>query len=188
MASPNTSRNVSKDGSDLYNTPVEALEAAYEAGIFDRFNVYYDPCDGLGAISDFLESKGKKVYRSDLFDYERGNCKQIDFLGLTELPDDVQCIVFNPPFKLTEEFMDKAFSLCPEVIMFNRATVLETKSRSKKHDDKTWKLKKFWSFGNRVSCTQGETKEPTANSVWYGFFEYSKICVGEPSIGWLFTK
>lgn len=189
MASPNTGRKESKDSDDLYNTPLAALDAAWEEGIFDQYDVYYDPCDGLGAISDFLESKGKKVYRGDLVDYDR-NVDIGDFLDKTELPsEEIQCIVFNPPFKLSEEFIDKALALCGEVIMFNRATILETKSRSEKHSSGAWPLRNFWSFANRVSCTKGVNKEPTANSVWYGWFHYSfESNRLFPQIRWLKTK
>lgn len=94
----------------------------------------------------------------------------------------------NPPFASTEDFVDKSLSLCSNLLMFNRATVLETKDRSKKHLSKEWPLKKFWSFGNRVSCTKGVDKKPTANAVWYGWFEYKTSYTGEPEIGWLFSR
>ena len=83
--------------------------------------------------------------------------------------------MFNPPFKLSEEFIDKALELCDDLIMFNRATILETKSRSRKHFDKSWPLKRFYSFANRVSCTEGVNREKASNSVWYGFFVYNSF-------------
>lgn len=187
MASSNTKRVASKSEDDLYNTPTEALEAAWNEGLFDPFEVYYDPCNGLGKISDFLISKGKKVYTSDIVDY---GCQDhvVDFLKVESIPEDVECIVFNPPFKLTEEFIDHAYYLLGNIIMFNRASVLETKSRSRKHYNGDWYLKDFYSFGNRVSCTKGAEEKPTANSVWYGWFVYTKYYIDHPAIHWLFTK
>lgn len=79
MASPNTNRKAKKSSNDLYNTPEDALEAAWSAGVFDSFESYWDPCDGLGAISDFLEGKGKTVYRSDIVAYREG-LEVVDFL------------------------------------------------------------------------------------------------------------
>lgn len=183
MASPNTKRDNSLQDSDLYITPLEALEAADKEGLFDRFNVYFDPCNGLGDIADFLRAKGKKVYTSDKYDY---GCQDYvaDFLTYEKVPADVECIIFNPPFKLSEEFIDKALSLHPNLLMFNRATILETASRSRKHKTKEWKLKKFWSFGYRVSCNKGTDREPTANAVWYGISEYDQNYTGEPTIDW----
>ena len=188
MTTANTKRKAPIDISDLFNTPLDALEAAYEAGMFDEFDVYYDPCNGLGKISDFLESKGKTVYASDIEDYYVQVDYMGDFLELESIPEDIECIVFNPPFKLTQEFIDKALELCDNLIMFNRATVLETKDRSVKHKNKEWRLEKFWSFANRVSCTEGEEEKKTANAVWYGWFKYNNNYIGFPTLDWLFTK
>jgi hypothetical protein len=71
--------------------------------------------------------------------------------------------------------------------MFDRATILETASRSLKHKTKEWRLKKFWSFGYRVSCNKGINREATANAVWYGWFEYDQLYQGTTEIDW-FTK
>lgn len=184
-AAPNTKRNTNTEVNELYSTPIEALEAAWEEGLFDDFEVYIDVCNGLGDISDFLESKGKKVYRSDLIDYVGVEVDALaDFLELETLFEDVECIVFNPPFKLTEKFIDKALSLCDNLIMFNRSTTLESASRSKKHKSGEWKLKEWWSFGYRVSCTEGVDRKPTNNAVWYSFFKYNQQYKGKPTIDW----
>ncbi len=191
MASPNTARKEVTSSNDLYNTPIEALEAAWAAGIFDRFSDYHDPCNGLGEISNFLNSHGRKCTTADIVDY--GNNAMIqDFLSsgrsLSKWAFMADCIIFNPPFLLTEEFIDHALTLCDHVIMFNRATVLETKDRSRKHNEKEWPLKTFYSMANRVSCTKGVDRETTANSVWYGWYVYDKNYKGNPEIKWLFTK
>lgn len=188
MATSNTKRNVEADKNGLYSTSKESLDAAYIAGLFENYDVFYDPCNGLGDISDYLESKGKKVYRNDLLDYGTKYTSIGDFLEVESIPQDVECIIMNPPFKLTEEFVDKALSLCDNLVMFNRATVLETASRSKKHNHGQWPLKEFHSFANRVSCTQGVDRDKTNNAVWYGWFVYDKKYLGNPEIHWLFTK
>ncbi len=183
MASPNTKRDVSKGGDDLYITPPVALESFYEQyrSVIDQFQVFLDPCDGLGSISDFLESKGKKVYRYDLIDYRGKLDKEVDFLTLESIPEDVECIIFNPPFKLTKEFIDKALSLHSNLLMFNRMTTIETNTRAKKLDSKEWDLKNMFQFGFRVSCPKGVLNEqgevvlePTANSVAYSWFEFDQ--------------
>ncbi len=186
MATPNTNRKEKSIGNDLYNTPDNALQAALDAGVFDRFDFYYDPCNGLGAISDFLSSKaGKNVITSDLIDYGI-NDTIADFLTLESVPDNIDCIVFNPPFLLTKEFLDHALSLCDNVIMFNRATTLETIERSERHLSKEWTLDTFYSHSKRMSCTKGASREETANSVWYGWFFYSKKSRREnPIIKWI---
>lgn len=187
MASPNTKRDVSKGGDDLYITPPVALESFYEQyrSVIDQFNVFLDPCDGLGAISNFLESKGKKVYRYDLVDYTGRLDKVTNFLELEDIPEDVECIIFNPPFKLTKEFVDKALSLCSNLLMFNRMTTIESNGRASKFDSKEWDLKSMYQFGFRVSCPKGVIDEsgdirlePTANSVAYSWFEFDQNNMG----------
>lgn len=190
MASPNTARKETVSSNDLYNTPIEALEAAWSDGVFKGHYNFLDPCDGLGVISDFLESKGLTVTRSDIDPIGDKVWRQ-DFLQLKPENSPIKktdCLVFNPPFLLTEQFIDHALTLCDHIIMFNRATVLETKDRSKKHHGKDWPLKTFYSMANRVSCTKGVDRESTANSVWYGWFVYDKNYIGSPEIKWLFTK
>ena len=105
-----------------------------------------------------------------------------------DIPNSVECLIFNPPFKLTEKFIDHALHLCPNLIMFNRATVLESKARSRKHKTGDWKLKEFYSFGNRVSCTEGINEKPTNNAVWYGWMVYDQNYNGKPTIDWIFSK
>lgn len=193
MSSPNTKRNVNMEGDDLYITPHIALESFYSQykHVINKFDVFLDPCDGLGAISDWLESKGKKVYRYDLKDYRGKVDKEVDFLSLETIPEDVECIIFNPPFKMTEEFADKALSLCPNLIMFNRMTTIESNSRAAKFASGEWPLKNMYQFGFRVSCDKGEVVDdeiiisPTANSVAYSFFEFDASIDATPRLHWI---
>lgn len=189
MASPNTKRNRKEDieENELYSTPLIALESFYKQypEEFDKHDVYLDPCDGLGHISDFLESIGKKVYRWDIEDYRGAITQQSDFLLADEIPEDVDCIIMNPPFTMTEDFVDKALSLCPNLIMFNRMTTIETNSRSKKLKSGEWPLKDFYQFGFRVSCPKGVELEPTANSVAYAWLSFDRYCKHKPFMNWI---
>lgn len=178
MATSNTRRNTDALEDDLYITPRKALDAAFEVGLFDMYSVYYDPCDGLGDISEYLRLTNK-CYASDLYDrvgkeqsdpYWLG---ERDFLSITrkDIPEDVECLVFNPPFTLTEKFVDKAHELELPLIMFNRLTTLESKERAKKFRDK-WKATDVYVFGYRVTCDKGVNREPTANSVAYAWYVF----------------
>lgn len=176
MASPNTKKQAKDkiEENELYNTPVEAMVALSNLESLDGL-VFYDPCDGIGGISDYLELKGAKVYRSDIKKYRECNnwLGERDFLSLTEkdIPEDVDFLIFNPPFTLTEAFIDKAYDLDLPLWMFNRLTVLESISRATKFVNK-WNLDRVCVFGRRVSCTKGEAKEPTANSVCYAWYQF----------------
>lgn len=181
MATANTNRKVQVKGSlDLYNTSDEALELFYKnyPEVFESYYTYYDPCNGLGKISNFLKKIGKQVYTSDIYDYGCQDWVE-DFLKNEEIPEDVECIIFNPPFTLTKEFVDHAYDLmqgtsCNNILMFNRLTTIESKERARRFKDGRWNLQNMYQYGGRVSCTKGENEEPMPNAVAYAWFELSK--------------
>lgn len=190
MATPNTKRKQDAEENNLYSTPIEALlPLEHMIGMMQREGfVGWDCCDGLGDISDFFEERGVKMYRSDIKKYR--DCQnwlgEIDFLSVTKdmVPEDVKFLVHNPPFPLTEEFVDKAHELGLPLLMFNRLAALETNSRAKKFRNK-WCLERVDVFGYRVSCTKGINREPTANSVSYAWYFFTPNYDGEPTIGWI---
>lgn len=195
MASVNTKRKpkVEIESNELYNTPDIALESFYDQypEVFGWYNKYYDPCNGLGKISNFLKGIGKECVTSDIVDYGCQDFVQ-DFLTLEELPEGVDCLIMNPPFTLTEAFIDKFYELTSKgkkpigLLMFNRMTTIESNSRSKKLKDFTWVMENMWQFGFRVSCTKGVNEEPTANSVAYAWFEFSNSEYNyTPALHWI---
>lgn len=196
MASVNTKRQQSSkiESNELYNTPTIALESFYKQypEVFDSYNKSYDPCNGLGKISNFLKGIGKECVTSDLVDYGCQDFVQ-NFLTLEELPEGVDCVIMNPPFTLTEKFIDKFYELTkdkPEVslLMFNRMTTIESNSRARKFKTKEWNLYGMYQFGFRVSCTKGVDEEPTANSVAYSWFEFVNdpdLRVCQPDLWWI---
>lgn len=191
MASANSKRVAKKEGVDLYNTPIEALEGIQgEYQAFNNWDTYYDPCSGLGKISEYLKNLGKKVYTSDIVDY--GHQDNIeDFLKIEFIPEDVECIVFNPPFLLTKEFVDHAVQLCNKskncnsILMFNRLNTLESKYRASKFKSNEWPLIYCYVFGYRVSCTEGVEEKPTANSTAYAWFEFNTRHEMTPELLWI---
>jgi hypothetical protein len=189
MASVNTKRKQDAHEDDLYSTPIESLHAIKETiSELPEGTIFYDPCDGLGDISDYIEALGYKVFRSDIKNYR--DCSNwlgtIDFLTMTrdDIPACVDILVFNPPFTLTEEFVDKAHELGLPLLMFNRLTTLESNSRAKKFKG-DWCLERLEVFGYRVSCTKGVDREPTANSVSYAWYFFNPRYGGEPTVGWI---
>lgn len=169
MATANTKRNKDADANDLYQTNPKAVHLAVKAGVFRGVRTAYDPCNGLGAISNVLESIGIKTQTSDLIDYGIGDTVT-DFLG-AEIgnKNNVDAIVFNPPYKLTSEFIDRALEINDKVIMFNRVTFLETEKRAIKLQ-KDWGLTDIYLHASRVGCKKGLEEERYANAVFYGWY------------------
>lgn len=195
MASPNTKKTDDIEENELYNTPNKAMQG-FEKFVFEDVEdvVFYDPCDGIGGISDWLEARGAKVYRSDIKTYRclpAGSNSWLgerDFLSITkeDIPEDVEYLIFNPPFTLTEAFIDKAHELGLPFFMFNRLTALESQSRAKKFIDK-WYLEMVYIFGYRVECTKGVEQTKTANAVCYAWFYFSSGfgCSVNPEVSWI---
>jgi hypothetical protein len=115
-------------GLDLYNTPPVAVEALLRVEKLPRG--LWEPAAGRGPIVNVLRAAGHKVLASDIFDYgDPTHFAGYDFLAETELPDGVEGIVTNPPFKWAEEFVAHALNLCPLVIMLLRLAFLESERR-----------------------------------------------------------
>jgi hypothetical protein len=189
MTSANTKRNPNAETNDLYSTPKAALDCFYNQypEVFESYNTYYDPCNGLGDIADYLRSIGKVVITSDLIDYGLGdNIK--DFLTLEEIDPEVDCIIMNPPYTLTGKFIDKALDLCNNVLMFNRTSTLESIYRGTKFESREWPLANYWQFSHRVSCTKGISRELTSNSVSYGWFELCRGFSGKTEMDWILKE
>lgn len=190
MVSPNTRRNLDADPNDLYETSREAVELAIKAGVFDGIKSVYDPCDGLGGITNVLEELlGIRTIRSDKFVYEGTSERTwvVDFLLSDDIPDPylVDALVMNPPYKLTYEFVDKATDVYDKVIMFNRINFLETYKRSIKMHTREWNLKTVYIHADRVGCAKpGEKAVKAVMYAWYVFDKNNRNL--NPEIKWIF--
>lgn len=194
MAVACTKRNKDADDQDLYTTPLVALEKLWDNAprYLKACHSITDPCFGLGDISKFLKAKGKYVEGIDLNNFGEDFSKNNDFTRygnfLTMKKEDLNstdCIVMNPPFTLTMEFVDKSLEHWDNVFMFNRLVTLESLKRAAKFKSKEWPLRKVYIFSGRVSCPKGVTYEPTANAVPYAWFWLDKNYEGEPTITWI---
>ena len=97
-------------GDDLYETPAVAVEALLRVEQLPHW--LWEPAAGRGAIVNVLRAAGFRVLASDLVDYgEPTHFARRDFL-MERLPDKVEAIVTNPPYKLAEQlFRSRARSL-----------------------------------------------------------------------------
>jgi hypothetical protein len=115
---------------DLYESPPEAVSALLRVEQLPK--VIWEPACGPGSIVRVLRAAGHHVHATDLVDYsspDQDACGW-DFLSERQLPDDVQAIVTNPPFKNAGEFVAHALELCPRVVMLLRLAFLESERRT----------------------------------------------------------
>lgn len=110
-------------GDDLYETPPEAVHALLKVEPIPL--TVWEPACGPGAIVGVLRETGRAVVAEDLKDY---NCPDSvhgqDFLNAYAAPDGVPCILTNPPFKLADQFVNRATDLVPLVVMLLRLEYL----------------------------------------------------------------
>lgn len=112
---------------DFYPTPPE-LTAALLA-VEDFGGGVWEPACGDGALSRELEASGVFTVSTDLVDRGYGEARR-DFLFERAMPAGCRHIITNPPFKLGEQFWERACELAPGKVAFLcRLTWLEGMKR-----------------------------------------------------------
>ena len=122
-----------REVNDFYATSPVALEKLATKFRIPH-NVWECAC-GMGHLSEHLKEHGHNVYSSDLVDRGYG-VTGTDFLKETELPSELPhnnvCILTNPPYKYSTEFVLHAIDLLPTggfAAFLLKTTALEGKGR-----------------------------------------------------------
>lgn len=141
-----------------------------------------EPACGQGHIAKTLEAHGYKVLACDLVDRGYGTTG-IDFLTLDKQNVNVD-VITNPPYKLAQEFVEKAMSVVAsghKVAMFLKLTFLETAKRRelfKKYPPKT-----VYVASQRIACWPNG-KPTTQSMVCYAWFVWEKGFSGDTILKW----
>lgn len=114
---------LSKKGSDNYQTPVKTLIPLIPF-IKNNWQVWECAC-GNGNLVKELESKGRKVFSSDII---IGGDKVLNFLLDKEI-ENFDCIITNPPYSLKNEFIERCYKLNKPFALLLPLTALETQRR-----------------------------------------------------------
>jgi len=112
-------------GLDLYESPPCAIDALLHIERLPQ--VVWEPAAGRGAIVAPLRAAGHGVVASDIADYGCGY-DLADFLA-APLPEGVQGIATNPPYKDAERFIRKAIGEVPYSAWLLRTNFLESVGR-----------------------------------------------------------
>jgi hypothetical protein len=94
-----------RSATDYYPTPPE-VTAAIAAWMDLNGQTVWEPACGAGHMCRALEQAGANVIATELHGQGYGEAG-VDYLDAT-LPDGVQFIVTNPPFKLAEQFIKRS--------------------------------------------------------------------------------
>jgi hypothetical protein len=111
---------LSERGHDLYETPTVVTEALLKVEPLPHR--IWEPAAGRGAIVNVLRAHGHDVVATDLVDYGvPGQESGRDFLLEQRLPDGIEVITTNPPYRLADQFVEHALELCPRFMLLRLA-------------------------------------------------------------------
>ena len=177
-----------RETDDYYATDPKALEVFLdkieEDGIKLHNNIWECAC-GEGHLSKALESRGYKVWSTDLVDrgYGSGNT---DFLK--SIPDS-WCgdVLTNPPYKYAKEFVEKALEVTrigAYIVMFLKIQFLEGQGRRELF--KKYPPKYVYVNSARQTCyINGDMSRKMSSASCYCWFVWEKGFNGEPIIRWI---
>ena len=173
---------------DWYPTPPSATAALLSREKFGK--TIWEPAAGDGAIAKVCEKAGYDVVASDLNDYGYMDAlTNVDFLLEPERAADH--LITNPPYKLAQEFIQKAIDLgCTKHAWLLRLAFLEGSKRY-------WGLfagnppARIYVFSHRLTMIRGDHDES-----WYGsgkmafaWFVWDSACRGDdPQLFWVPEK
>lgn len=165
-----------------WETDPWAAEAILKKEILTSLVV--DPCAGTGILAEAAKAEGYQVYTNDIncWDYTIDQCQ--DFL----LADDIyfksqvsgHTVFMNPPFKLSEKFIERCFELgARKIVCFQRFSWFEGSDVKGKKRGTFWKNNmpsRIYVCGDRAHChlhsypedkrKKGSTKHTFAWFVW----------------------
>ena len=109
---------------DFYPTPDNVVFTLLENLKIKDTDLFLEPCKGTGIIYDNISLPSNQKYWAEL-------SKGVDYLT-TDFNNKFDLIITNPPFSLTEEFINKSFSELSDtgtLIYLQRVNFLGSKKR-----------------------------------------------------------
>lgn len=171
---------------DFYATSPEAIDILCDVETFD--GGIWEPCCGMGHLSERLKKRGYVVHSTDLIDRGYGH-QGIDFLKQTEMKTWTRNIITNPPYSYAQEFVEHSMSLLPDggkLAMFLKLTFLEGKKRKSmfaKYPPET-----VYVSSSRILCAKNgdfENANAKGSAVAYAWYVWCKGYYGETKIKWV---
>ena len=177
-----------RERNDFYATDPHALEIFLdrleEDGVKLHTDIWECAC-GEGHLSKVLDSRGYKVWSTDLIDrgYGTGNT---DFLKSIE--DEWHGdILTNPPYKYAKEFVEKSLEITRTgcyTIMFLKIQFLEGQAR--KEMFKRYPPKYIYVNSTRQMCAMnGDFEKYKATAICYCWYVWEKGFNGETTVRWI---
>lgn len=170
-----------REANDLYCTHPDAVEALLQHETF--LPEIWEPCAGLGHISNTLRKHGYKVRESDILTRGR-DIEQLDFL---QFQGTVDCdIITNPPYRIATKIIRKAMEVVTDfnrVAMWLRILFLESMERKKLFEE--YPPIQIWISSKRIPCAMnGDFDNITSSAQGYMWLIFQKGYHGSTTIGW----
>lgn len=198
---------------DFYATPTRMVDLLYkkEPSLFE--GNMWEPCNGLGHISDYFDVvyfRSIKSFKSDIINRKDDDTVIFDFFDIKNLDKDTKTslpltynnenniweidanIVTNPPYNLSNEFYETACSHLKEgksMALFLKIQFLETQKRYELFQK--YPPYKVLICVNRVHCgADGKfnNKIASGGAACYMWLIYKAGYKGLPTIDWINTK
>ena len=170
-----------REKNDFYPTPPEGTRALLAVERFE--GPIWEPACGDGAISRVLQDAGYDVSSSDLIDRGYGE-PRVDFL--MEWKSRAPNIVTNPPFKLAQQFVERALALTTgKVAILARLAWLEGKARRSMFE--ATPLARVWVFSERLTMLRGgwDGGKGGGSMTAFAWFVWDHRHKGPPTLGWI---
>jgi hypothetical protein len=172
-----------REDNDFYATNPNALKI-FLSQFRDELNINVWECAcGQGHLSKELIKQGYNVYSTDLIN--RGYGEQGNFLTYSQKWKGD--ILTNPPFKLAENFIEKAFDLLEEgnkLILFLKIQFLEGQKR--KNLFEKYPIKYVYVHSSRQQCSMNaDFINLKATTQFYAWYVWEKGFKGDTKIKWI---
>ena len=149
--------------------------------------IIYECACGAGHLAAELEKHGHQVIATDLIDRGFGT-GGVDFLKVNQMPEGCSCILANPPYKFTSDFVSHSLDLLPdggEAIFLLNVNILAGKDRFRRFYSKGL-LSDVYLYSSRIKCAKNGAFDKTASSaVNYAWFVFRKGHNGSTLLHWI---
>lgn len=177
---PTLKRFADLDGPDFFPTPAWATHALIDNEKFTG-DIWESAC-GNGAMSDVLETTGRTVVSSDLFDRGYGEAG-IDFLnGHNRRASN---IVTNPPYNAAEGFVRSGLRHSQKKFaLLLRLAFLEGANRQRTIFSEA-PPSRVWVFSERITFYPAGAVQKGTGTTAYAWFVWDKDAAGGTELKWL---
>lgn len=176
-----------KDSPDDFPTPPWATRGLIEH-VLDgkdalRKMTCLEPACGAGHMARVLKEYFGEVRAADAYHYGYGDVR--DFLTYPSDTNVVDWVITNPPFRLAEEFVMRAFNVAKRgVAILARTVFLESVGRYK-GIFRQYPPTKFAQFVERVPMVKGRLDMKATTATGYAWLVWEKGAAEAPRLMWV---